>query len=122
MQWVFIRDEQKIIQSLVFSADHPEHPNEPKGIKAILVERGLWQTNLRGKCKAKCDVDVEVCCNKRLLSLQTDFQEQKISLVQETIEAAGHLCLFLPKFHCEINFIEFFWGAVKKYLRDSGTL
>lgn len=51
------------------------------------------------------------------ISLQPDFQEQK-SLVQETIEAAGHLCIFLPKFHCELNFIEFFWGAVKKYLRE----
>ena len=31
------------------------------------------------------------------------------SLVQEVIEAAGHICIFLPKFHCELNFIEFFW-------------
>ena len=50
--------------------------------------------------------------------LQPDFKEQK-SLVQEVIEAAGHLCIFLPKFHCELNFIEFFWGVVKKYLRDN---
>jgi hypothetical protein len=53
--------------------------------------------------------------------LQPDFEEQK-SLVQETIEAAGHLCIFLLKFYCELNFIvriiEFFWGAVKKYLRE----
>jgi len=35
-----------------------------------------------------------------------------------TTKSAGHLCIFLPKFHCELNFIEFFWGAVKKYLRD----
>ena len=41
------------------------------------------------------------------------------SLVQETVEAAGHLCLFFPKFHCELNFIEFFWAQVKKYLRDN---
>ncbi|KAH7903820.1 hypothetical protein BJ138DRAFT_1020013, partial [Hygrophoropsis aurantiaca] len=32
---------------------------------------------------------------------------------------AGHLSIFLPKFHCELNFIEFFWGQVKEYLRDN---
>ena len=39
-------------------------------------------------------------------------------MVQEVIEDAGHLCIFLPKYHCELNFIEFFWGAVKRYLRE----
>ena len=38
--------------------------------------------------------------------------------MQEIIEAAGHLCLFLPNFHCELNYIEFFWEMVKKYLHD----
>ena len=56
-------------------------------------------------------------CATRTLSLQPNFLEQK-SLVQETIEELGHLCIFLPKFHCELNFIEFFWGAVKRYLRE----
>ena len=41
--------------------------------------------------------------------------EQK-SNVQEVIAAARHLCIFLPKFHCELNFIELFYGQVKKYL------
>src|SRR5882762_297904 len=63
----------------------------------------------------KCDPKATDCCATHILLLQPDFQEQK-SLVQETIEDAGHLCIFLPKFHCELNFIEFFWGAVKKYL------
>ena len=49
--------------------------------------------------------------------MQLDFQGQ-CSLVQEVIEAAGHFCIFLLKFHCELNFIEYFWGAVKKYLCD----
>jgi transposase len=49
---------------------------------------------------------------------QADFQDQ-ISLVQEVIEDAGHLCIFLPEFHCELNSIEFFWGAVKRWLREN---
>ncbi|OAX37434.1 hypothetical protein K503DRAFT_648391, partial [Rhizopogon vinicolor AM-OR11-026] len=32
---------------------------------------------------------------------------------------AGHLCTFLPKYHCERNFIEFFWDAVKRYLCEN---
>ena len=53
----------------------------------------------------------------RILKSQPDFSSQK-PLVQEIIEAAGHTCLFLPKFHYELNFIEYFWGSVKKHLRD----
>jgi hypothetical protein len=57
------------------------------------------------------------CCNKWVLELQPDFAQQK-SLVQETIEAAGHLCLFSPKFYCGLNYIEFFWAQVKKYVHN----
>lgn len=114
----FFRDNRKVIQPMIFPADHPNHPNKPKGIKVILTERGLYQVKLRGKCKTKCVTAATACCNKHILELQPDFQQQK-SLIQEVIEAAGHLCIFLPKFHCELNFIEFFWGVVKKYLRDN---
>ena len=41
-------------------------------------------------------IDSIDCCAWRLLSQQPDFLEQKSS-VQEVIEAAGHLCIFLPK-------------------------
>lgn len=113
----FMRDGIKVIQQMVYPPDHPEFPNEPKGMKAVLAERGLSQQRLRGKCK-KCESDSLACCYKRILELQADFQEQK-SLVQEVIESMGHLSIFLLKFHCELNFIEYFWRQVKKYLRDN---
>ena len=33
------------------------------------------------------------------------------------LQVPGHLCLFLPKFHPELNAIERYWGACKKWLR-----
>lgn len=113
----FVQGGQKVSQPMVFPADHPEFPNQPKGAKQVLQERNIWTDGLRLKCRDKCFVDSVSCCAKRLLEVQPDFKEQR-SLVQEVIEAAGHLCIFLPKFHCELNFIEYFWGAVKKFLRD----
>jgi hypothetical protein len=113
----FVCDGRRVSQPMVFPAGHPTNPNEPKGIKMVLIERSLHQEHLRGKCQ-KCEAGAIACCNKRVLESQPDFQEQK-SLVQETIESAGHLCIFLPKFHCELNFIEFYWGAVKRYLREN---
>ena len=53
------------------------------------------------------------CCMQRLLSLQDDFRNEK-PLLQLIIEGAGHTCLFLPKFHCELNPIELVWGQAKR--------
>jgi hypothetical protein len=122
----FVQHGERIIQPMCFPIDHPEFPGQPKGMRQVIIERGLWKNGLVMQCKknkkdgsgVKCKPGATDCCAKRILDLQPDFQEQK-SLVQEVIEAAGHLCIFLPKFHCELNFIEFFWGAVKRYLREN---
>ncbi|KAJ4496252.1 hypothetical protein C8J55DRAFT_414344 [Lentinula edodes] len=117
--WYLNSGGTRVSQSMVFPESHPEYPNQPKGIKQILSERGIpGVESLRGKCK-KCDPDSLECCCKKILENQPDFLGQ-MSLVEdsEVISAAGHLCIFLPKFHCELNFIEFFWGAVKRYLRE----
>lgn len=120
--WYMINGE-KSPQAMSFPADHHNFPGQPKGMKQILLEQGLWKNGLVMQCKKakdgsrrKCALGATHCCAKCILDLQPDFLEQQ-SLVQEVIEAAGHLCIFLPKFHCELNFIEFFWGAVKRYLR-----
>ena len=111
----YVQDENRITQPMVFPADHPDFPNMPKGMKQVLHERGIDTQGLKMLCKEKCHNEATSCCATCTLESQPDFQAQK-SLVQEVIEAAGHLCIFLPKFHCELNFIEFFWGAVKRYL------
>lgn len=114
----YIHDGVHVEQRMVFPPDHAEFPNEAKGMKQVLVERGLWHGGLLKECKEKCAHDAIACCVTRILSLQPDFLAQK-SLVQEVVEAAGHICIFLPKYHCKLNFIEFFWGAVKRWLRNN---
>jgi hypothetical protein len=114
----FMQDGRKVVQPMIFPKDHTEFPDQPKGMKQVLLERGLWVDKLLMKCPKKCSVGSVGCCAKQILELQPDFKEQR-SLVQEVIEEAGHLCIFLPKFHCELNFIEYFWGAVKRYLREN---
>jgi hypothetical protein len=53
---------------------------------------------------------------RRIISLQPDFNKQK-SQLEELIVSRGHVCLFFPKFHCELNFIELFWAHCQvKYL------
>jgi hypothetical protein len=113
----FMWNDEKVAQSMIFPPDHPDFADQPKGMKQVLSERGLWDNGLRMQCK-KCDFDDKSCCAKRILEFQPDFKAQR-SKVQEVIEEAGHLCIFLPKFHCELNFIEFFWGAVKPWLREN---
>jgi len=116
--WFTDATGQQQEQSMIFSPDHPKFPDQPKGMKQVLTEQGLYRAGLKMICKKPdCDPDATTCCALCILSQQPDFREQK-SLVQEVIEAAGHICIFLPKFYCELNFIEFFWGAMKKYLQE----
>jgi len=78
---------------------------EAKGLQQTLEERGFDVKNMKIKCSPVCAVENEGCCMARLLSKQDDFRLQK-SLLEEKIAERGHLCVFLPKFHCELNPIE----------------
>lgn len=39
-------------------------------------------------------------------------------MLETLIKKAGHECIFLPKFHCELNPIEMYWGWVKYHYRE----
>lgn len=78
---------------------------EPKGLQQVLEERGFSVWGLQAKCKPVCPFENTDCCMARLLSKQDDFVNQS-SMLEELITHAGHKCIFLPKFHCELNPIE----------------
>ena len=114
---------ENTLQSMVFSSNHPKYPNKPKGLKQVLTERGLWRDGLHLECqlckgKNKTNDPTRIdCCARKIMSLQSDFLAQKSEL-ETVIEKAGHKCIFYPKFHCELNFIEMYWGAAKRYTRE----
>jgi hypothetical protein len=107
------------VQSFYYPDDHPTMPRWFKGMEQIIRERGLWPDGgLRAQCRDfKCPPMRTDCCCRRLLFMQPDFIKQK-SQLEEVIEARGHLCDFYPKYHCELNFIEQYWGAAKQRFRS----
>jgi transposase len=53
---------------------------------------------------------------RRALAACDDFATQPIVL-EELTRARGHLLIYLPKFHCELNPMELLWSACKRYAR-----
>jgi hypothetical protein len=109
-------------QSFYFPEDHPSMPGWFKGMEAIIRECGLWPEgrDLLAQCPGfRCAPDSTDCCCRRILFSQPDFVSQK-SQLQELVESRGHLCDFYPKYHCELNFIEQYWGAAKLRFRMAG--
>jgi hypothetical protein len=104
-------------QSFYFRKGH-QHPGLFKGMAIILGERGF--IGLTGK-KAKlaqcrknilCAPGATDCCCRRILYNQLDFMNVE-SHLETACKVRGHIVLFLPKFHCELNFIEQCWGYAK---------
>ncbi len=97
------------------SNPHPEFHGKPqkmkteageaKGLQQMLEEWGFDVHGLCVKCAPVCPFENNNCCMAHLLSKQDDFCLQE-SLLEQKIKSKGHLCVFLPKFHCELNPIE----------------
>jgi len=90
-----------------------------KGMAAILVESGFANApKLQAQCqKFKCKGDATNCCCHRILYNQPDFVNVP-SKLEKLCKPHGYQVLFLPKFHCELNFIEQCWGFSKRLYRQ----
>ena len=141
--------QSMVYQAGDYEWDDPTQPisaeliGKAKGMKRVLQERGLWRDNLKKQCgrqKKKKRVfserlfeesieDFEArtadrceagknCCALRILEAEPDFANEK-SLLETVILESGHMVIFYPKFHCELNYIEYYWAALKKYTRDN---
>lgn len=106
-------------QSFYFPEGH-EHAGLFKGMSVILAERGLVaQSKLKAMCGTSlklCKPGEKQCCCRRTMFNEPDFAAVK-PLLQIVCEDRGFRCIFLPKFHCEMNFIEQCWCAAKRTYR-----
>jgi len=105
---------------------------EPKGIKRILQVRGLWYEGLKKQCvrektniasvsgltqsfeewqfyevMEEYETRITDCCALRILEAQLDFANE-IYLLEQVVREAGHQVILYPKFHWELNYIEYF--------------
>ena len=106
-------NHQKIYQPMFF-VDEDDGVCKFKGIKRILEERGLWFPALRLECKNEAEGN---CCARHILAAQPDFLAQKSALAQ-AVEESDNIFDLYPKYHCECNFIERYWGAAKRQARQ----
>jgi hypothetical protein len=106
-------------QALYFPDNHATSPGCFKGMAVLLQERGLVkESKLRYECSGfKCEAGATSCCCRRALYSQPDFVSVE-SLLETHCHAHGFQVLLLPKFHCELNFIEQCWGYAKRKYRE----
>jgi len=88
-----------------------QHAGKFKGMAQILMEQGFDVAHLKVQCK-QCKLSATTCCCHRILFNQPDFINVE-TILEFACKVRGFQVIFLPKFHCELNFIEQCWGYAK---------
>ncbi|KAG2031725.1 hypothetical protein BDR03DRAFT_875337 [Suillus americanus] len=87
------------------------------GVAQILVKHGYADASkLHAECKDfKCPTPTDgkrACCCCHLMYVQPDFVNVE-SCLKTLCRTRSFDVIFLPKFHCELNFIEQCWSFAK---------
>ena len=78
-----------------------------KGLKSIILERGLWRDEMK-----KDDA-------LALLLQNDDFDPTRpSSILDETVKSLGAWLDFVPKYHPELNCFDMYWGYSKRKVRN----
>ena len=101
-------------QPLYFPPGH-EKAGLFKGMQVIMEERGLLTEGLLAQClDFKCpNKGTTNCCCCQTLFNQPNFVEAE-SMLETYCRSCSIEVIFLPKFHCKLNFIEQCWGYAKR--------
>ena len=75
-----------------------------KGMKAVLEERRI---NTNGK---------NAEWMRKELAGHPDFKHE-MNMIERFLRQKGHICIFLPKFHPELNPIERVWAQLKRFTK-----
>ncbi|KAF4669153.1 hypothetical protein FOL47_002680 [Perkinsus chesapeaki] len=106
----FMKDGKRVEQEMIFPATHPCYPNEPKGLRKVVMERfGAAAT-----ASKKQDALVE------MLSECDDFASQQTLLQEQALER-GDRVIYGVKFHPELAPIEAAYRSITKAMRVSNS-
>ena len=75
-----------------------------KGMKNVLEERGVSTTGRNGDWM------------RHELASHPDFKHEKC-MIEKFLISNGHICVFLPKYHPELNPIERVWAQLKRHVK-----
>lgn len=83
-------------------------------MEIVLRERGLWKD---GMTLDNSDPKMNM---RHVLKQCPDFKYVP-TILQEMSRERGHISVFLPRFHPELNCIELFWAPTKKLVKERTT-
>lgn len=95
-----------------YSGDTTDFTGQPKGLRQLVWERGLWKD---GMTKTGGDKGEDFSVNATLES-QPDVVNQRTVLEEVLAKYDNMEAVMIPKYHCELNGIERVWGS-KFYTR-----
>ena len=105
---VYPGGKQAIMRTTVWEGRQQEMvlpDGRAKGMKIVLQERGV---DVKGLNAEKM---------RERLNQFDDFASQ-VTILEELVRSKGHVCLYLPKYHCELNPIERNWCHAKRVSRQ----